>query len=267
MKHSNILSVGFLAGLTLLLLNDFYFKEFFHNTFTGKLSDFAGLFIFPIFLGLINKKNIWLNYVFTILLFVFWKSDLSTGTLISINHIFHTGFSRIVDYSDFVALLILPLSYFYNEKSRKNINLAILKPGVICLSLFSFYATSAPDMNSKEDMHLTGGYYKVWDYDTYGKDVFEIGYNNDSSSSYGIVIGPDVLEYGFNADFILAKLNPGTDANTIDTTKLEYTILVVSKDSTDMFGSKEVYEKLDEKQFISKRKEVGVPDSVVLRKR
>lgn len=267
MKHTNILSLGFVAGLVLLLLNDFYFKAFFHNGLTGKLSDFAGLFIFPIFLGVINRKNSWINYVFTALFFVFWKSDLSTSTLTSINHLFDSRFSRVVDYTDFLALLVLPLSYWYNQKPRAGFNTAALKPGIICLSLFSFYATSAPDMNSKEDMRLTGGYYKVWDYDTYGKDVFEIGYNNDSSSSYGIVIGPDILEYGFNENFILAKLNPATTANTIDTTKLEYAILVISKDTTDLFGSKEVYENLSEQAFLSKRKELGVPDSVVLKGR
>ena len=38
-------SPGFLVGLLLLLSNDFVFKEQFHNGFTGKLSDFAGLFV------------------------------------------------------------------------------------------------------------------------------------------------------------------------------------------------------------------------------
>ena len=41
-------SPGFLIGLSLLLTNDFVLKEQFHNGFTGKLSDFAGLFVFSI---------------------------------------------------------------------------------------------------------------------------------------------------------------------------------------------------------------------------
>ena len=39
----------FLVGLGILLLNDFYLKYAFSNAFTGKLSDVAGLFIFPFF--------------------------------------------------------------------------------------------------------------------------------------------------------------------------------------------------------------------------
>lgn len=42
-------SFWFLLALTLLLLNDFVLKETFANWFTGKLSDFAGLFVFPLF--------------------------------------------------------------------------------------------------------------------------------------------------------------------------------------------------------------------------
>jgi len=44
-----LVSPAFLLGLFLLLLNDYFLKAVFHNWFTGKLSDFAGLFIFPLF--------------------------------------------------------------------------------------------------------------------------------------------------------------------------------------------------------------------------
>ena len=42
-------SPGFVVGLSLLLLNDLFLKARFHNPLTGKLSDFAGLFVFPLF--------------------------------------------------------------------------------------------------------------------------------------------------------------------------------------------------------------------------
>ena len=261
MKQSKITSAGFLIGLFLLLLNDFYLKELYGNWFTGKLSDFAGLFIFPLFLSLFNSKRIWLNFVFTALFFVFWKSDLSTGFLFYLNQTLQTEFSRVVDYSDLVALFILPFSYWYSEKA-KSINFQFLKPVIVCLSVFSFYATSAPD--SVSDNQLTGRYYRVWDYDTYDQGVLQIGYQSKSCKScYGIVLGPDVISYGFNNDFILAKINPVIN----DTTKTVYAILVTTKDSTDNFGDKEVYNGLSEKEFLRKHKELNVPDSVVLKYR
>ncbi len=44
-----LVSPLFIFVLFLLIINDFFLKAAFHNTFTGKLSDFSGLFIFPIF--------------------------------------------------------------------------------------------------------------------------------------------------------------------------------------------------------------------------
>ncbi len=52
-----LLSPEFLIGLLLLLMNDFVFKELFHNWLTGKLSDFAGLFIFPLFWSALFPKR------------------------------------------------------------------------------------------------------------------------------------------------------------------------------------------------------------------
>ncbi|TSJ46378.1 hypothetical protein [Fluviicola chungangensis] len=261
MKQSKVASVGFLIGLFLLLLNDFYLKETYGNWLTGKLSDFAGLFIFPIFLGLFNAKRIQLNYIFSTVFFVFWKSDLSTDFLLLTNQLFHTEFSRVVDYSDLIALSILPLSYWYSAKA-KNRNFQFLKPVIVCVSVFSFYATSTPD--SDRNTPITGRYYRVWDSETFDQPVLQIGYQSKSCTScYGIILGPDVVSYGYNDDFILAKINPVIN----DTSKTVYAILVVSKDSTDNFGDKEVYNGLSQTDFLQKRKELHVPHSIVLRKR
>lgn len=258
MKQSKVTSAGFLIGLFILLLNDLYLKEIFGNWFTGKLSDFAGLFIFPLFLSLFNSKRIWVNYIFSAVLFMFWKSDLSTDSLLFINKLLHTEFSRVVDYTDWIALFILPLSYWYSQKA-KTLNFQFLKPVIVCLSVFSFYATSAPD--SDRDNQLTGRYYRVWDSETYDQPVLQIGYQSKSCSScYGIILGPDIVSIGYNDDFILAKINPVIN----DTSKTVYAILVTTKDSTDNFGDKEIYNSLSEKDFLRKRKELNVPDSVVL---
>ncbi|PUV24993.1 hypothetical protein DCO56_08585 [Sphingobacterium athyrii] len=42
-----LVSPLFIFVLFLLIINDFFLKAAFHNTFTGKLSDFSGLLFFP----------------------------------------------------------------------------------------------------------------------------------------------------------------------------------------------------------------------------
>ena len=42
-------SYGFNITLAILLLNDFILKDLYGNWLTGKLSDFAGLFVFSLF--------------------------------------------------------------------------------------------------------------------------------------------------------------------------------------------------------------------------
>lgn len=110
-------SPGFVTGLLLLLLNDFVFKEQFHNALTGKLSDFAGLFVFPLFWSAFFPRRKALIYVSTAVLFVFWKSGYSQFLIEGWNNLPFFGIHRTVDYSDLWALLVLPLSYLYSDVS------------------------------------------------------------------------------------------------------------------------------------------------------
>ncbi len=134
-------SRGFLIGLLLLLLNDFVFKEQFHNGFTGKLSDFAGLFVFSLFWIAFFPRQKTFVCVSIAGLFVFWKSGYSQFLIEGWNSLPLFGIQRTVDYSDLWALLILPLSYWYSDTSsgvhvrRRLIYL------VAILSMFSFTAT------------------------------------------------------------------------------------------------------------------------------
>lgn len=77
-----LLSPLFLFSLIVLLLNDHYLKAQFHNFLTGKLSDFAGLFIFPLFFAAFFPKRRLSIYFFAGFFFVFWKSPLSQSFLI-----------------------------------------------------------------------------------------------------------------------------------------------------------------------------------------
>lgn len=136
----------FLVALGLLILNDFVLKSQFHNTFTGKLSDFAGLFAFSFFVSIFfsNKKSIWWVYALTAVFFVFWKSEFSDAFIQFINQSpLHLG--RVVDYSDLWVLLILPVSYCYRISEKvtfKNWQPSI-KYAILLISCFAFVATSS----------------------------------------------------------------------------------------------------------------------------
>jgi hypothetical protein len=129
----------FLLCLAMLLANDFWWKYHFSNSVTGKLSDFTGLFMFPLFLTAIfpsRKQNI---FVLTFLGFIIWKTPLANG-FIELWSTWIFRIERVVDYSDFMALLSLPLAYWYQGSGYTKINLNPYLIGLI--TLFSFTATS-----------------------------------------------------------------------------------------------------------------------------
>lgn len=134
-------SPPFLISLFLLLLNDFYLKAAFHNAFTGKLSDFCGLFIFPIFWSVLFPARKQTVYILTALFFIYWKSRYSDPFIQLFNEYIFT-IQRTVDLTDLFALMVLPLSWYVQSLPQKrtyfNPQLAAL------LVFFSFCATSKP---------------------------------------------------------------------------------------------------------------------------
>ena len=134
-------SPGFLIGLSLLLLNDFVFKEQFHNEFTGKLSDFAGLFVFSLFWIAIFPRRKTFICISTAVLFVFWKSAYSQFLIEGWNGLSFFGINRTVDYSDLWALLIVPLAYFYCKISPGVYVPRRLIYAIALVSVFAFTAT------------------------------------------------------------------------------------------------------------------------------
>jgi hypothetical protein len=103
----------FIPGLILLLLNDHYLKWEFSNWITGKISDFIGLLIFPMFLQFLFPGLCRLSVLLTGLLFVFWKLPVSDPLITFYNRIAIIPITRAVDYSDLMALSILPLADFF----------------------------------------------------------------------------------------------------------------------------------------------------------
>ena len=139
-KYNLLLHPFFLVSILLLLVNDIYLKYAFHNWVTGKLSDFTGLFAFTTFFLVFfqgYKKQV---IIFCGLFFAWWKSPLS-DPIIDIFQI-----NRIVDYSDLIALTVLPGAYFIiTGKYDPTIPYKRFYLNVVCIvSLFAFCNTSPP---------------------------------------------------------------------------------------------------------------------------
>jgi len=155
MKSNNSFNVLlhpiFLLAVLVLLLNDHLFKEIYPTYLTGKLSDFAGLFVFSVFSSMIcekifnNDNVLWINYSCIALLFILIKViPIEQWFPISI-----TGFypNIIADKTDLMALSILPVSYYFFDRLKNgytphlNKNIKFL---IIPLVFYSIVATSPP---------------------------------------------------------------------------------------------------------------------------
>ena len=144
-RFSNLTSAGFLVGLFILLLNDHFLKTNFPGYLTGKLSDFAGLFIFPIFLSVLFPKHIRLCYGLTAIGFIYWKLPWSATLLSLFNQHSFLTLHKIPDYDDLLALSILPLSYLY-AKAPKNPLFPQFYSIPFSIAIVAFLATSkAPE--------------------------------------------------------------------------------------------------------------------------
>lgn len=143
MKKKLILSPWFLLALTLLLLNDFVFKELYGNFLTGKISDFTGLFVFSLFWYSLFPKRKNVIFTLTALLFIIWKSEYSQVFIDFWNDILILKINRVVDYTDLAALIILPLAYRV-DKIKPKLTLEFKFSSVIVsgLALFAFASTS-----------------------------------------------------------------------------------------------------------------------------
>ena len=135
-------SYWFTVGLSLLLLNDFLLKTRIPGWFTGKLSDFAGLFVFTLFWCALFPRFRKCIVLLCGLTFIFWKSVYANGFIDFWNSWTFFRISRVVDYSDYMALLVLPLAYFISLRADglKAMRLSPVYP--LLLATFAFGATS-----------------------------------------------------------------------------------------------------------------------------
>jgi hypothetical protein len=201
-NYKTLTSFWFLAGLTILLLNDFVLKQTFHNWLTGKLSDFAGLFIFPIFWTVLFPRQKFIIFVLTTFLFAFWKSDLSESFIKFWNDFTLLPLQRAVDYSDYLALSILPIAYKF-DKQWFDLELIKLNPVFpIAISSFAFMATS---YRTETNVAKTYHFY-------FGKDTLKKRFDKlkDLNYGYGIPlskVNPDTVNLTIPSDFCFTNFS------------------------------------------------------------
>jgi|GEM_PF-889105 len=263
MKISNVLNYVFIIGLVILILNDHLLKEVFGNWWTGKLSDFAGVLILPMFIQYlfpIKTKN---AAIITVLFFVFWKSPYSQFIIDGFNSIGLFSINRAVDYTDFLAFAILPLSVFVLNNTDKfkvdfsnNLSQKLATYAVVFVAMIAFTATSMDD-DSFVDYTPT---YSLWSccnqdpIDTevgagrvYIPTVFTPNFNgaNDffqisTDSNIEKIDTFLVIDWFFSGDTVFNKVDiteiiptngfNGVVADTIASTRYYYEIVVTSTD-------------------------------------
>jgi len=108
----------FILSLVLLILNDWVFKAAFHNEITGKLSDFTGLIVFPYLLSVCFPKYQKLWHWLTFFLFIWWKSEWAQP-FIDVLHLWSIPLGRVVDYTDYLALISIYFSYKLLQSDQK----------------------------------------------------------------------------------------------------------------------------------------------------
>jgi len=150
----------FIAGLIILAINDHYLKSNYPNMITGKLSDFVGLFIFPIFLSVILPLRTKTNYFLAALIFIVWNSPL-VEQLIQVGKSIGLPLHRTVDPTDLLALIVLPFSYRYlqglqKEEIRKRyFRIPLVIVSFIILTSTTLAPNFGADLNKKYKINAT----------------------------------------------------------------------------------------------------------------
>lgn len=127
----------FVISLGVLILNDWFFKEAFHNELTGKLSDLAGVIVLLLFLNFLQDKYKLLNACIVVLFFIYWKSPLSSSLILVFNDLGLYRINRVVDYWDLLVLFVIPVVYKIEFKPKV---LSKKQPIIIGLSISTVFA-------------------------------------------------------------------------------------------------------------------------------
>jgi hypothetical protein len=177
-RTSLLLHPLFISSLLVLILNDQYWKAAYGNWLTGKLSDFAGLAVCSLLAsGLLPsyRKAIFWG---TALFFIWFKSSLSQPFLDLVAESLHFTWNRVVDYSDLIALVILPLAYRIKPVP---VPMKSPKPALLgLLGIMALYADTPPrylQYGYEPDSYpVNGSFKRNMTRDSVIKRFFERGY-------------------------------------------------------------------------------------------
>lgn len=112
-------SPAFIFALAVFVLNDYFLKAAFGNWVTGKLSDFAGLFVFvQVFAAFFPHRSKVIALV-TAAAFIYWKSPASQPLIDGWNALAPFPIARTIDSTDLLALISLPAAHLYFKTLRE----------------------------------------------------------------------------------------------------------------------------------------------------
>ena len=144
-------------SLTLLLANDWYFKAAYHNGLTGKLSDFAGIFLLALLAFALFPQRKGIVSLLIGLMFAVWKSPLSEPVISFLNHVGPVGFGRVVDLTDLLSIAMVPVAWGVAARvERRPIRFETLRRAmalpVLVLCSLSMVATTYATYGTKFEM-------------------------------------------------------------------------------------------------------------------
>lgn len=128
---------GVVLSAVLLALNDALLKSWWPGWVTGKLSDVVGLFL----VGAVLARVRWSGWILA-LAFALWKSPLVLPVLAWWNASVPFSLARTPDYSDLLALAVIPLAVRYGARPLDRRGAAVPRIGALILACFAIAATS-----------------------------------------------------------------------------------------------------------------------------
>jgi hypothetical protein len=134
-------SPGFLIALGVLLSNDLWWKAAYHSWLTGKLSDVAGLFVVVVLAAAFRPASGRLIAAGAAITFTLWKSPLSQPLIDAWNASAPYRIARVVDYSDLLALAVIPVGLRYAGGACSPAPAALRYP-IMALALLAILGTS-----------------------------------------------------------------------------------------------------------------------------
>jgi hypothetical protein len=141
-RFTSLASPAFIAALVLLVVNDFALKPLLHNALTGKLSDFAGLFALTWFVAAAWPRRRRLTAALVGAAFVFWKTGYSEPLIAWLDAAVPFAVGRTVDLIDLVALPMVPLALWMEQRLEPMPLPRALTIGLAVLAPVAFTATS-----------------------------------------------------------------------------------------------------------------------------